>query len=125
MIEAAALDILAVRAIESADRDRSVWSDADRAWASGAAAEVVGEAAPATLFVARRAQLTLERLGERHAFLPRAVAALRWRPWIAWVLILAAFVVGLAVDRVGDDARTTSCWRQRQPAQAACPRPCS
>ena len=105
MTEAAALDIIAVRAIESADRERAVWSDADRAWASRAAAEVVGEAASTDLFLARRAQLALERLGDRYRILPRVVGSLRWRPWIAYAVVAAAFVVGFAVDRVGASQR--------------------
>ena len=105
MNESAALDVIAVRAIESADRERSVWSDADRAWASRAAAEVVGEAASTDLFLARRAQLALERLGDRYRILPRAVGSLRWRPWIAYVVLAGAFLVGFAVDRVGASQR--------------------
>jgi hypothetical protein len=105
MTEAAALDIIAVRAIESADRERSVWSDADRAWASRAAAEVVGESASAELFFTRRAQLALERLGDRFRILPRVLGALRWRSWIAYAVVTTAFVVGVAVDRVGDSQR--------------------
>jgi hypothetical protein len=46
--ESAALEVTAVRALESADRAQALWTEADRAWASRAAAEVVGEgAAPA------------------------------------------------------------------------------
>jgi len=105
MDESAALDIIAVRAIESADRERSVWSDADRAWATRAAAEVVGEAAPAGLFLARRAELALERLGERDRTLPRAVRSLRWRPWAGYAIVAGALLLGVAVDRVGDAQR--------------------
>ena len=43
MDEPKALAVIAVRAIETADRARALWSDADRSWASRAAAEVVGE----------------------------------------------------------------------------------
>ena len=105
MNESAALDIIAVRAIESADRGRSVWSDADRAWASRAAAEVVGEAASTDIFLARRAQLALERLGDRYRILPRVVGSLRWRPWIAYAVVAAAFLVGFVVDRVDTTQR--------------------
>jgi len=101
MDELAALDVSAVRALETHDTAKAVWTDADRAWASRAAAEVVGERGGAASFVARRARLALERIGERHKALPRAVRALRWRPWIAWLLVVGAFLLGVAVDRIG------------------------
>jgi len=105
MNESAALDIIAVRAIESADRERSVWSDADRAWATRAAAEVVGEAAPPELFLVRRAGLALERLGDRDQALQRVVRSLRWRPWVGYAIVAGALILGVAVDRVGDAQR--------------------
>ena len=43
MDERTALDVTAVRALETGERARADWTDADRAWASRAAAEVVGE----------------------------------------------------------------------------------
>jgi hypothetical protein len=101
MDERAALEVSAVRALEAHDDAKAVWTDADRAWASRAAAEVVGERADTATFLARRAQLALERIGEKHKALPRAARALRWRPWVAWVVIGGAFAAGVAVDRVG------------------------
>lgn len=62
MDEHAALDVIAVRAIETQDRARAVWSDAERAWASRAAAGVVGEKAAADVFVAKRAALVVDAL---------------------------------------------------------------
>lgn len=102
MNEQDALAVTAVRAIETADRDRVLWSDADRSWASRAAAEVVGERANSDAFVARRARLALERLSERYAPLRKAVGVLRWRRWIGITIIVLAFVAGVAVDRIGD-----------------------
>jgi hypothetical protein len=96
-----ALAVTAVRAIETADRDRKLWSDADRSWASRAAAEVVGERADSDAFVARRARLALERLSERYPPLRKAVAALRWRRWIGVAIVVLAFIAGVAIDRVG------------------------
>ena len=92
----------AVRAIETADRDRTLWSDADRSWASRAAAEVVGDRAGSDAFVARRARLALERLSERYPPLRKAVAVLHWRRWIGVAIIALAFLVGIAIDRIGD-----------------------
>ncbi len=105
MDENCALEVAAVRAVELRDGARTVWTDADRAWASRAAAEVVGERADAATFLARRSRLALERLGERGRALPRAVRALRWRPWVGWALVGAAFVLGTAIDRIGGEGR--------------------
>ena len=57
MNEAAARETVLVRAIETTDAGRAVWSDADRAWATRAAAEITGADAAPDVFVARRASL--------------------------------------------------------------------
>ncbi|WP_136709465.1 DUF2868 domain-containing protein [Agromyces sp. H66] len=101
MDESAALEVIAARAVETGDRDRLLWTDADRDWASRAAAEVVGEGATAEAFLTRRARLVLERIGPRQPAVPRTVRALRWRPWVGAVVVAAAFVLGLVVDRIG------------------------
>src|SRR5262245_47733453 len=98
MDETAALNVVAVRAIETADGSRALWSDDDRAWASRAAAEVVGADAPPEIFLARRATLTIERLGARQPTLARALRAMRWRPWVGTAIIGFAFVFGFFVD---------------------------
>lgn len=105
MDESATLSVVAVRAIETADGTRTLWSDADRAWASRAAAEVVGEAGGPEAFLARRATLAIERLGTRYPALPRAVRALRWRPWVGTVIVALAFALGVLVDRIGGAQR--------------------
>lgn len=101
MDESAALDVTAARAVETADRDRVLWSDADREWASRAAATIVGERASADEFLARRAQLVLERIGTRQPGVTRTVRGIRWRPWVGVVTVLGAFVLGVVVDRIG------------------------
>ncbi len=103
--EGGALDVVAVRALESTERTRTLWTDADRAWASRAAAEVVGERGTPQAFLAHRAQLALGRAGERFKALPRAVRSLRWRPWVGTLIVLAAFVAGVAIDRIGGAQR--------------------
>jgi len=105
MNEHDALIVTAVRAVETADRSRTLWSDADRAWASRAAAEVVGEAGRPEQFLARRAHFAFERMGTRYAPLRRAVGALRWRRWIGPALALAALAIGFAIDRIGAGRR--------------------
>jgi hypothetical protein len=105
MDERTALAVTAVRAIETADRARTLWTDDDRSWASRAAAEVVGSDAPRAVFVARRAGFALERLRERRADIARFAAAWRWRPWVGGVLAVAAFALGAAADAVGGAQR--------------------
>jgi hypothetical protein len=103
--ERGALDVIAIRALETTDGQRTLWTDADRAWASRAAAEVVGEGGTPEAFLAQRARLALGRAGERFKALPRAVRSLRWRPWVGTVVVAAAFVAGVTIDRIGDAQR--------------------
>ena len=105
MDERTALAVTAVRAIETADPERTAWTDADRAWASRAAAEVVGADAPPAAFVARRATLALERLAERGHPVARLARAWRWRPWVGAAVVAAAFAVGAAADALGGARR--------------------
>lgn len=105
MNEKSALEVTAVRAIETSDRERALWSDADRSWASRAAAEVVGEGAPVDAFVARRAKLALERIGSRQPAITRAVEALRWRQWVGAAIVALAFLAGMAFHRIGSGQR--------------------
>lgn len=103
MNETAALDVMAVRALESADVERRLWTDADREWASRAAAEIVGDQAEPEKFLARRARLVLERLTERKSPIPRAVQAWRWRSWVGLGVVLVAFVAGIVLDHLAGD----------------------
>ena len=103
--ENAALEVTAVRAIESADRASAIWTDADRAWASRAAAELCGEGAAPEAFLAARARIALQRLSERSKPLSRAVRALRWRPWVSVAFVVLAFVAGVVIDQVGGSQR--------------------
>ena len=103
--EAQALAVAAVRVVETADRAGAYWTDADRAWASQAAAAAVGESAPPESFVAERARLALERLHERFPALRHGLRAMQWRPWVGTVVLLLAFAVGLLADRIGDTHR--------------------
>ncbi|MEO5764193.1 MAG: DUF2868 domain-containing protein [Casimicrobiaceae bacterium] len=101
MDERTALDVLAVRALETTEQGREAWSDADRAWASRAAAEVVGEHGTPDQFLGRRAALVLERVGERDGRFVRGARALTWRPWVGNAVIVGALALGIAVDRIG------------------------
>ena len=81
MNERTAIAVAAVRAVETTDRAHAAWTDADRAWASRAAAEVVGESAapPAFVGTARRCWRSSgsHRASTRVARLARAW---HWRP---------------------------------------------
>jgi len=103
--ESDVLDVVAVRALETTEGTRALWTDADRTWASRAAAEVVGEGGTPQAFLAQRARLALGRAGERFKALPRAVRSLRWRPWVGTAIVVAAFIAGVAIDRIGDAQR--------------------
>ena len=105
MDESTAMKVVAVRAVETADGARALWSDADRAWASRAAAEVVGANAAPAAFVGRRAALAVERLGARESALPAALRALAWRPWLGAAIVALAFALGFALDRIGGAQR--------------------
>ena len=104
MDEFSALNVIALRAVETSDGARTLWSDEDRAWASRAAAEVVGAESKPDAFLARRAMLAIEKLGVRHPALPRAARAMRWRPWVGTAIVAMGFALGVFLDQV-DAAR--------------------
>jgi hypothetical protein len=99
--EPAARDAVLVRAIEAADADREICSDADRLWASRAAAEAVGESAPDDAFLAARASLAVRRLATRYPKLNALTRPLAPQRLLAVLAALAAFVVGAAGADIG------------------------
>lgn len=101
MDERSARDVALVRAIETADGAREIWSDADRAWAARAAAEVVGEHATDATFLARRAGLALERLAERYPKIGALSRVPSRRAWLAPVAAIGAFVIGAVGADIG------------------------
>src|SRR5262245_34620492 len=105
MNESAAREAVLVRAVETTDAGRAVWSNDDRAWATRATAEITGGDAVPDAYIARRASLAVERLQSRHPAFGRALRAVTWRPWIAPVLALAAFALGVAADQIGPTHR--------------------
>jgi hypothetical protein len=101
MNEQTAHNVVVVRAIETADASREIWSDADRVWATRAAAEIVGERTADDAFLGRRASLVLERVAERF---PRVRALLRVaspRRWLTPLAAIIAFIVGAAGVDIG------------------------
>lgn len=101
MDERSARDVVLVRAIETTDTARQTWTDDDRAWALRTTGEIVGERAPTEVFLARRAELVLERLRGRFPRLAALGAIRPGRAWIGLVVALGAFVIGLAGADVG------------------------
>jgi hypothetical protein len=109
MNEAAARDVLLVRAIETTDTGHAVLSRHARDEASREAAErahwhAAGQRAPAQAdtFLAQRARLLLDALTTHQRAARATVAALDWRPWLDWALPSAALLAGLLFERLGD-----------------------
>src|SRR5690348_8879827 len=101
MDERSARDVVLVRAIETVDTARETWTDDDRAWALRTTGEIVGERAPADVFLARRADLVLERLRGRFPRLAALGAIRPGRAWVGLVVVLVAFVLGVVGADVG------------------------
>ncbi len=104
MNESAARRAVLVRAFER-EPPSETWSEADRAWATQAAANVEGEAARADAFIARRASLATERLATRDKRVPRLLASVTWPAWIGWAVPVLAFAAGAAADSIGAGQR--------------------
>jgi hypothetical protein len=105
MDEHAARDAILARAIETADERRERWSDADRMWASRAAAARVGEGAADDAFVGARAALVIERILTRHPGLRPVARRARPHRWLAPLAAAGAFVVGAAGVDIGPTYR--------------------
>jgi hypothetical protein len=112
MNEDAARDVLLVRAIETADVREQILSGDDRRHATRTAAELArwdasahGRPPSPELFLARRAELLIKRIAEEQPAIARSARALAWRPWIAALIPLAAFIAGLAVEHIADRQR--------------------
>lgn len=105
MLEHSALEVVAVRAIETQDREGSIWTDAERAWASRSAAQAVGEQAAPERFLAKRASLLLEHPAGRNKRLLAQVRGMHWQPWYGWAAVSAAGILGALIDRIGASHR--------------------
>ncbi len=104
MNEADARNALLIRAFETAPASPH-WDQEDREWASRSAAQIEGEKASAEAFVSRRAGLAAERLASRLPAVGHAVSAVSWRPWIGWLVALAALLAGLVLDALSAEKR--------------------
>ncbi len=109
MNEQIARDVVLVRAIESADGERAIFTNEDRTHASRAAAELAhwraGErrqAASAESFIGQRAALLVETLPRRSPAIVRAVRAFEWPAWIGVALPVVALALGAALEHIAD-----------------------
>ncbi len=107
--EQLARDVVLVRAIESADTERAILTNEDRAHASRAAAELArwraGEQrqpATAESFIGQRAALLAETLPRRAPAIARAASALDWPSWFGVALPIVAFALGALLEHIAD-----------------------
>jgi len=105
MNERAARDVALVRAIESTDANRVIWSDADRASASRIAAEKVGATASSDEFLAERAAFVLTRIAKRHPKVQTLARTAPARVWLMPLVVALPFVVGALGADVGPTQR--------------------
>lgn len=105
MTEDSAKTVCLVRAVETSAGTADIWSADDAAWASQGAAHVVGSEADAGKFIECRARLAWDRLLERRPEFKRLQAKSFARPWLGWLLVVAALVGGILVDHIGPEKR--------------------
>ena len=103
--EGAARDVLLLRAIESEDSGAVVLTRDDREFATAAAMASSrlsgsGNRAEKVSFLARRAEVALERLVARYPDLERVRKLSEWPHWLTWLLPLAALIIGLTTNIV-------------------------
>lgn len=109
MNEQAARDVVLVRAIESADAERAIFTNEARTHASRAAAELARwraserrEPASAESFIGQRAALLAETLPRRSPAIARAVRAFDWPAWVGVALPIVAFALGALLEHIVD-----------------------
>lgn len=112
MNENAARQVTLVRAIEEADSNHDILSKDDRLYATRSALELARwevadtkEAFTPSLFLQKRAEQLLLKLGERHPSLSRLTSPRAWLRWLAAALPLVALLTGVMVDRVTNPNR--------------------
>ena len=101
--EAAAREVLLVRAIESEDPQGAVLTQEDRRYASATALLEHGlgddpGAAQTGAFLQRRANLAMTRLLARYPVLRRVCGLSRWPHWANWLFPLGALAIGTATN---------------------------
>jgi len=110
MNESDARQVLLVRAVETAPAAEGAaahWRDEDAAWAAAEARRQVGEHATPESFLAARAALVLQRLGERDAAWRRD-AMRPARGTVVAVLLLGGLLLAAAIAGRSPVCTTTS-----------------
>ena len=109
MNEQIARDVVLVRAVETADTVRAIFTNEDRTHASRAAAELARwraserrQAATAEAFIGQRAALLAETLPRRSPAIARAASAFDWPAWIDVALPALAFALGALLEHIAD-----------------------
>jgi hypothetical protein len=100
--ETDARNVLLVRAIETEDRDAALLTADDRRYSSQAALSasegICVTRRGSEQFLVRRAEIALERLGNRFPSLPKYLAATHWPRWLSFGLPVLALLLGLSTD---------------------------
>nr|HET7858620.1 DUF2868 domain-containing protein [Caldimonas sp.] len=105
MDERHAREVTCLEAFETARPESPSWTDDDRAWADRVALEAVPADAPADAYLAGRARHALQRLGPREPIVERIVREpMSKRAWTV-VIVVVAFVLGVAADALGSGQR--------------------
>ncbi|HTT09622.1 MAG TPA: DUF2868 domain-containing protein [Burkholderiaceae bacterium] len=103
MTETDARNVLLIRAFETVPSPAWSADDADRATAE--ARRMEGEHASFERFVVRRADAARFQLERRETGVAAALAALTPHAWLGWFVVLVAFALGVAGDRIGPSDR--------------------
>ena len=105
MNEAAARQVVLLRAIETDAGHDALWTAQDSAWASRAALESAGPQATADHFVAERAHHAMQRLAPRQPAFSTWLNRRVWRAqWWVWALLVGG-AAGLLADAIGSGQR--------------------
>ena len=112
MNESVARDVVLMSAIELSDQDRSILSDEDRRYANRSASDLAHWAASdqiqpmsPELFLEKRAELILKKVGERHPGFSRFTRRRNTFRSIGIALPFLAFLAGFLIDRIADPHR--------------------
>lgn len=105
LTEAAARDVLLVRAIEAEDVGAAILTREDRQYATAVALQAGSlpdhpGARETSSFLAHRAHVALDRLAARYPKLQRSRRLARWPQWLNWTVPLAAMALGLATNAI-------------------------
>jgi thiosulfate reductase cytochrome b subunit len=98
-------DVLAVRAIEKADRDGAMLPPADRAAASREARRASSENASPESLLVTRSRLLLPKVAARHSFVTTLLEAATGPSAVGWLLVALAALVGFGMSVVDDHRR--------------------